>query len=68
MLRTPLVYNAVEKVWSGPAIDQRKYDIPFGELLLNELAMHGDKLIQVYNFEVKLICKNYKLRTSIEIY
>lgn len=40
-------YNIKEKVWSGPEFDHRKFDVPFGELMLNDLAKHGDKLIQV---------------------
>lgn len=47
MTRTPPVYNCDEKVWSGPEFDHRKFDVPFGELLLNELERHGEKVIQV---------------------
>lgn len=46
MFKTPPVYNAEEKVWSGRA-DQRKFDVPFGEMLLNQLEKNGDNLIQV---------------------
>lgn len=46
-LGTPTVYNADEKVWSGPKIDKQVFDLPLGETLLNALQKHGEKLIQV---------------------
>lgn len=47
-MRIPPVYNAEEKVWRGPEIDQRMFDVPFGELLLSQLKKHGEKLFQVF--------------------
>lgn len=39
-------FDANVKVWSGPA-NQRDIEAPFGEILLNILVGHGEKLIQV---------------------
>lgn len=47
MSRTPPVYNSNEKVWTGPAIDKANFNVPFGEMLLKELAKNDDQLIQV---------------------
>lgn len=44
-------YNDELKEWSGPSLADLEIDItkPFGEYLLDELKLHGEKLIQVSN-------------------
>lgn len=62
----PTVYNEAEKIWSGAsaAADAQNLSKPFGQLLLNSLERHGDKVVQLnHDTGIEMSAREMRLKT-----